>query len=372
MTDFRLALGLRNRNQPVVRWAHIDRLRLLSEGEDIAPVTFDVDPVNFCNHRCQWCLDSYHGTAVLPIETIESFAEEISQFEVNGTRCAGIILKGGGEPTLHPEFARLVRLFAGGGCDIGLITNGSRLGLDDICEAVACSMSFVRISLDAASDMSHQKKHGSKDFNEIVSGIRSLVDGSVENGPTVGLTFIVEPDSKDEIFAFVDLAQYLSVDYVQFRLPYCEEVGYVPRFTARQWNDIYVFLQSLGGELGGVKIFLSGYIPKELAKKRLSQDDYPIEQQTGCCLAHRLTAMLNASSWVYGCCEHRNAPEYRFGHLEYPSCTLSDIWQSQQRSAALDKMQNAHCIDLCTQPVSQYNTAVMQMQECRRPWTSFV
>src|SRR5437773_1395781 len=83
---------------------HIDRLRALADGKDIAPVTIEIDPVAYCNHVCAWCVDPLHRAAQMSYGTFDRLITELASFSVDGFRVEGIVFKGGGESTLHPCF----------------------------------------------------------------------------------------------------------------------------------------------------------------------------------------------------------------------------------------------------------------------------
>ena len=365
-------LGLRNWVQPVVRWAHVRRLELLASGKDVAPATLDLDPVDFCNHDCVWCLDAHHGSAAIPLELIEALSVELREFEVNGTRCEGIVLKGGGEPTLHPDFSRCIEMLSTTGCHIGVISNGSRLAQRTVCESIARHASFVRISLDAADPESHARTHKSRDFQKILEGIGQLVDLRREGMPVIGLTFVVQPDGADRVPGMIELAVSLAADYIQLRLPYTEEVGYRATFSVEQWLDLHRQMARLAEQCSSVPVFVSDYLPEQVAQAAQSCCELPFEHRARRCYAHRLTAVLTGDASVYGCCEHRNLHAFRFGRLEYPGSTLREIWASPQRAAALERMARADCLSHCTHPVSLYNEAVAEMQLAHGPCTSFV
>ena len=141
---------------PLKIWHHADRLAALAAGRDVVPVTVEVDPVAYCNHRCAWCVDPAHWPVAASRDFLWTLLAELATFQVNGFDVHGIVFKGGGEPTLHPDFPELVQYACALGFEVGVVTNGSRLLACGMAEALADSASYVRISIDGPTAETHR------------------------------------------------------------------------------------------------------------------------------------------------------------------------------------------------------------------------
>ncbi|MCP4536492.1 MAG: radical SAM protein, partial [Chloroflexi bacterium] len=177
---------------PLKIWHHADRICHLAAGEDIAPVTVEVDPVAYCNHRCFWCVDPSHRPITASRDFLWQLLEELATFTVNGFGVQGIVFKGGGEPTLHPDFPALVEHTRKLGFAVGVVTNGSRLLEPGIAQALAQWASYVRVSIDGPTPETHHRIHGSHDFAEIVAGVERLMGLCKARHPIVGLSFAMD------------------------------------------------------------------------------------------------------------------------------------------------------------------------------------
>ena len=98
---------------------HLGVLQAVVRGETAPPVTVEIDPTNVCNHRCQWCVStmSHNGEQF----TLEQFVRLIGDIARVGAK--SVVLKGGGEPTLHKQFNAMMRKVADEGMAPGVITN---------------------------------------------------------------------------------------------------------------------------------------------------------------------------------------------------------------------------------------------------------
>ena len=190
--------------------AHFDRLRKLVEGGTVFPITVEIDPTNRCNHACQWCVSSEaHNADRIPLDEFRPLVADLKRLDVRS-----IVLKGGGEPTLHPDIGAMLRAAAGEGLSIGLISNGS-MPHPGTLEAVLESADWVRVSLDAADGATHERIHASRDFDRIVENVAFLAAHATRT--LVGLNFVAEPRNSGQILAFARLAKSLGVAYVCLR-----------------------------------------------------------------------------------------------------------------------------------------------------------
>lgn len=175
---------------------HFDRLRALAAGCDVAPVTVEIDLVAYCNHHCAWCVDPWHRPEYMPAATFERLVEELADFRVSGFGVEGIVLKGGGEPTLHPDFGHLLGMAARHGFGVGVVTNGSQLL--KCADELARYAAYVRISIDGPNADSHRLIHGSDDFAAVVAGVRRLVIArGAARHPLIGLSFATTSSKKN-------------------------------------------------------------------------------------------------------------------------------------------------------------------------------
>jgi MoaA/NifB/PqqE/SkfB family radical SAM enzyme len=346
---------------------HVDRLRTLAAGGDVHPVSVELDPVDYCNHRCGWCVDPRHGRTTLDLAVARPLLAELRQLGVEG-----MVFKGGGEPTLHPEFGTLLELAAQGGFEVGVVSNGSRLR--ETAEALARGAAYVRVSLDGPTADSHRAVHGTADFPDIVEGIARLV--ACREGrrhPVVGLSFALDRETVSLAKAALDLGEALGVDYALLRTPFFEEVDRPATMSVTETRRVRERLVAAQRRhRGRLRVLVDHWISdREAAHLKTSLPPSPrrgarvapgangVEHLTGRCLAAPLMAVVTADGAVYPCCNLRARDAWCLGRLDYArGVTFAAIWNSARRGQVTARLRRIECIRYCTHPLSKYNEAI--------------
>jgi MoaA/NifB/PqqE/SkfB family radical SAM enzyme len=377
---------------------HFDRIRALAEDRDVAPVTVEIDPVAYCNHACAWCVDPRHHAAQMSEQTFELLVKELRTFAVTGFRVEGIVFKGGGEPTLHPNFGAMVDHAAASGFAIGIVTNGSRL--TRWAPVLAERASYVRISIDGPTPESHAAVHHSRDFADVVHGVEQLVGArATARHPVIGLTFAMDAATIDLADEALHLGERLGVDYVLLRPPFFEEVGRQATMSIEQAREVRRRLRELarsyrgmlnvmvGDWIGDAEQRASGLANEgdrdgEVRRAELGASgrrdlhlaaELPIEHRTGRCLASPILAVVTADGNLYGCCNLRALPQWSFGRIDYAAgIGFTQLWQGSQRQEVLQRMHRTDCIVHCTHPLSRYNEIIEVLRDNEHPHSQFV
>ena len=102
---------------------HLPKIQLLQDGKRPSPVMFHMSPCNPCNLTCSFCC--FANRTLKEMLTFEQMKKAIDSFVELGT--TGMELTGGGEPTLHPDFGKVVNYAYEKGLKIGVVTNGTKI-----------------------------------------------------------------------------------------------------------------------------------------------------------------------------------------------------------------------------------------------------
>lgn len=321
---------------------HSERVKQLAKIHSCDPICIEIDPTNACNHQCTFCCTlKYNRKNVCSLEYayLEKLLEDLAE---RGT-VQSISWKGGGEPTIYPRLESCIQKAADLGMAQALTTNGTKLS--SVLEVGAKYLSWTRISLDAATAETHDKIHGSVDFESILIQIRQFVQ--TKRKGTIGLNMTVVQDNLNEMDRFVLLGMNLGVDYVALRPAYYGCFGFDDPTAMAEREVIKHRLKELESiSTGNMQVFVGqmanagkvgSYIPK-------------------LCLAPALRPIIGADGELYPCCDLRGHTEYSFGNIKEQS--FWEIWDSQYKQQMFEKTMNKECLEFCSFPYDFYNRAL--------------
>ena len=127
-----------------------------------------------------------------------------------------IVLVGLGEPLLHPEAVEFVRLAAGQGRRVSLVSNAMALDANLAEALLDAGLAAITFSLDAVSQAGADRVRTGSDMTRIVANIRSLLELCRHRGHPLGVAAFTAlgRDNLDEFAAIVDMAADLGLDAV--------------------------------------------------------------------------------------------------------------------------------------------------------------
>jgi MoaA/NifB/PqqE/SkfB family radical SAM enzyme len=194
---------------------------------DLPLLSVNLDLSTACNHACRFCVDAevLNSGKTLSCEEILSTIDILAE---QGLR--SIILIGGGEPTLHRDFARAVHGIKDRGLQLGIVTNGTRP--ERILEAADrfAARDWIRFSLDAGTDATYQMIHNPHGKGNTLESVLRSVRNIKACAPsvTVGYSFVVcwnglvfdgvpLPDNINEIPLTAEMAAEYGFDYLSLK-----------------------------------------------------------------------------------------------------------------------------------------------------------
>lgn len=262
------------------------------------PLSLEVSLFSGCNAKCFWCCDKTWRKKHPGVLSEKLLIERLAEFYHLGAR--GLVIEGGGEPTLHPDFNSIVIKAHDIGFDIGLVTNGIAIPY----EGIADMFSWIRISLDAYDKHSFIATKGVDKYWDVMANIAKL------RGANLGIAYVLTKSSTAPDFSLlVDTLKKAGVRYVQFRRvmdfpaldPGLVDLSYLDRFNDEKFR-VY--------------------------SHQIEEFELPISQS---CSAHCLTTVISASGDMFICCRLKQK-DGDFGYLgNIKEQTVSDIWFGEER-----------------------------------------
>ena len=135
-----------------------------------------------CNERCRYCFATFPD--VLGQLTGDEAERLVLEFQRSGTKKLTFV---GGEPTLHSDLPRLLRVAHGSGVTTAIVSNGAKLRA--VIEAAPGAVDWVGLSLDSA-DETVQKELG-RGHGSYVRDTVALFDFVRERGIRTKLNTVV-------------------------------------------------------------------------------------------------------------------------------------------------------------------------------------
>jgi len=176
------------------------------------PKTLTLAITGACNLACSHCWVEAGATdsaAHVPEKTLRRLIEEFVELGGVGVRLTG------GEPLCHPGWLGLLRFArARGLSEVSLQTNGMLFREEEV--AALCELDFpglaIQISLDGATEATHDLVRGEGAFHEVQDGLRRLVRGGL--APRLTLFFTEMRHNLEEIPDVLELATDLGIGSV--------------------------------------------------------------------------------------------------------------------------------------------------------------
>lgn len=182
------------------------RIYSIREGYLTYPINVELDLSDRCNLKCTHCAFVHiRRDCDMSIGIVENI---VSQLVCSGIQA--VTLTGGGEPTMNPDFEKIVFAISQHHISIGMYTNGIKFYPDAFNK-----MEWVYISLDAWNKRDFQRIKGVDCFGKVVHTIAKFAE--IKRETTLGLGFLLNGLNFQNVQQMAELGQDLQVDYVQFR-----------------------------------------------------------------------------------------------------------------------------------------------------------
>lgn len=305
---------------------HIDKLDHFFNGGKTLIVT-EFDLTNKCNNNCPLCVGVKENGSQLTWDEIVMIVKGLKNL---GNR--GVIVSGGGEPLLHPDFIRTLELIKNAGMEIGLNSNGLALTREK-CEAIAKYCTYFRISLDAGTPEMYLKTHGmnAKAFEKVCENMKMMAEVKRETGSAVSFTagFLTGAGTVKDMEAFVALCKECGVGAAQFR-PFTGDRTDISaeydRLKAKYEDDNFKVKASLQKYTKFCESDCRGYSK---------------------CRGMFFSTVITADAKVFACLHHRQEPDFLIGDMRGEGKTLEEVWNSYRKWMVYENIDVTKCPPYC-------------------------
>ncbi|MDR1729155.1 MAG: radical SAM protein [Prevotellaceae bacterium] len=266
------------------------------------PVTLSIEPTNNCNLFCPECLT---GSKKMERKKGKILPDDFNLIidQVYSELCY-LLLYFQGEPFLHPRFIDFVRHAKSKGIFVASSTNGHFLSETNVKGLVLSKLDFLTISLDGVTPESYQRYRKGGDFNQVISGIKTLAKIKKElktNYPLVELQFIVFKHNERETKRFQELGKQLGADRISIKSAQINNTGQSSEILPPD-NPVY-----------------SRY------KKGASGNFYLIKKKRKYCPRQWCGAVITWDGNMAPCCYDKEA-KYAYGNLK--ENRLDELWKN--------------------------------------------
>lgn len=171
---------------------------------DHRPVTADVFLTDFCNNHCGYCRFSHKTGKYIDAPTFANLLERLLSLGVKG-----IILTGGGEPTIDPDFPEICRTLEDRGVTYGVNTNGNVLHY--------IAPAFLKVSIDEGVPAKYKAARGVDALGRVLENVRKYTDWRDRNGIATRVGVQCVTTTPEQVMEFYEAIRKLDVNYIQFR-----------------------------------------------------------------------------------------------------------------------------------------------------------
>ncbi len=292
------------------------------------PISVEMTLTNACNMNCVYCSDAMLRSRQGMTEQIslEEFKRLFDDLAKGGTK--GIVIEGGGEPTLYSHFDEVVDYARGSGLAVGLITNGSRR----LPEETLSKFEWIRVSLDASTAEEYKELKGVGFYERVLDNIAYYA----RHCPAVGVGYVVTSRNISQIEPLVMRLREMKAAYIQLRpVVDCDEL--YPRGVDLSYLKVY--------RTNGFGVQVDGMV------ENAEGGNHGLP-----CYASSITSVISGDGSVY-ICGRLNIYDWLkpIGNIKEKS--FSEIWGGEERRRQLEMISDREfCRAKCPQcRVSKFN-----------------
>lgn len=275
------------------------------------PITADIFLNSSCNNKCPYCTYARYKKRSSSYMTFKSFKNNINILLANGVK--GVILTGGGEPTINPDFDKITQYLEKHSIPYGINTNFNVLKY--------IKPHYLKISLDGYDRESYQRARGVDKYKQVITNIESylMFRHGMELHTSVGIQTVAT--SVVDVVRFYEAHKGLNVDYFNIR-PMESTCG-------KYYQDAHASNERLA-----ILSYLQDIHEKD-SRVCINYKWHEVKTQFDKCYANFSQIAINENSEVMYCC---HKPYEIIGRLND-----KDIWEKREKFQTNMQMCDVPC-----------------------------
>lgn len=329
---------------PTKALRHLDICQAVRDGHPARPAHVYLLVSDSCNHRCSYCAfrdtgypssqrflpeDGSTPRRQIPTEKALDVIDDCAAMGVGA-----IQFSGGGEPTTHPDLARMMAACRDRGIAYAVITNGTLIKARHLADDIARA-AWVRVSLDTASPVVYAGLRGVmvREHSTACDGVRALREARDRLGTdcVIGVSAIMGAQTWDHVQATARLARELGAD----------NISIAPQFTADGLSRFDGFAESMAfacekaedEERPGFRVF--NRVPDRLKDLSAGRPGFHL------CGHQFFTTYVGSDLNVYRCCVLCYNDAGLIGSIA--ETRFRDLWLSDERARLMAAFDAASC-----------------------------
>lgn len=189
---------------------------------DFRPITADIFLTDFCNARCCYCRYNHETGKYIKFDDFKKYVDRLISIGVKG-----IILTGGGEPTINPDFKKIVTWLEENNIPYGINTN--------LIKEIECNPIFLKVSVDSGDKNRYKATRGVDKLDDVLNNLRKFIAFKHEKLYKTRIGVQCVAINKDDVLSFYDSVKQLNVDYIYVRP--LEQIGghNISEIDVKQW-----------------------------------------------------------------------------------------------------------------------------------------
>lgn len=353
---------------------HMEHLRAMQQGRQPYPIHVQIILSDLCNQDCSFCAYRMEGYSsnqlftdpkadvphnpnrMLPTDKVIGLLDDCQRMGVKA-----IQLTGGGEPTVHPDFDRIVKEILLRGFKLALVTNGTLLDhtsgwLSDHHRAtrmqLLASASWVRVSLDAgtAETYGRIRRVPPQTLGKVLQNTTRFAAeiARQKTACRLGIGFVVTQDNHRELPDAIKLARGCGADNIRISAAFTTQGAAYHRAHAEAVRAVIADAQR--------EVHYDGFTVYNNFGDRMEdlEGEHP---DYSFCPIMSLQTYVGGDGNVYTCCI--NAYNLRGKIGSFLTQGFKALWDSQAKGRFFEQFDAKGCPACMYNPKNRFMNAVI-------------